>query len=39
MKQLLNILELVPEFGQLLANLENGRSPVAVSGLSPVHRA
>ena len=39
MKQLLNILEQVPEFGQLLANLENGRSPVAVSGLSPVHRA
>ena len=39
MKQLLNILDHVPEFGQLLANLENGRSPVAVSGLSPVHRA
>ena len=39
MKKLLNILEYVPEFGQLLANLENGRSPVAVSGLSPVHRA
>jgi len=39
MKQLLNILEQVPEFGQLLASLENGRSPVAVSGLSPVHRA
>ena len=39
MKQLLNILDQVPEFGQLLANLENGRSPVAVSGLSPVHRA
>ena len=39
MKKLLNILEQVPEFGQLLANLENGRSPVAVSGLSPVHRA
>ncbi len=39
MKQLLNILEQVPEFGQLLVNLENGRSPVAVSGLSPVHRA
>ena len=29
----------VPEFDQLLVNLENGRSPVAVSGLSPVHRA
>ena len=39
MKQLLNILDQVPEFGQLLANLENGRSPAAVSGLSPVHRA
>ena len=39
MKELLNLLDQVPEFGQLLANLENGRSPVAVSGLSPVHRA
>ena len=39
MKQLLNILEQVPEFDQLLVNLENGRSPAAVSGLSPVHRA
>ena len=39
MKQLLTIQEQVPEFEQLLANLENGRSPVAVSGLSPVHRA
>ena len=39
MKQLLNILDQVPEFGQLMANLDNGRSPVAVSGLSPVHRA
>ena len=39
MKQILNILDQVPEFDQLLVNLENGRSPVAVSGLSPVHRA
>ena len=39
MKELLHLLNQVPEFGQLLANLENGRSPVAVSGLSPVHRA
>ena len=35
MKKLLNILEQVPEFGQLLANLENGRSPVAVSVCLP----
>ena len=39
MKELLQLLDHVPEFGQLLANLENGRSPVAVTGLSPVHRA
>ena len=39
MKELLQLLSHVPEFGQLLANLENGRSPVAVTGLSPVHRA
>ena len=39
MKQILNILDQVPEFDQLLVNLENGRSPVAMSGLSPVHRA
>ena len=39
MKQLLQILNHVPEFGQLLTSLDSGRSPVALSGLSPVHRA
>ena len=39
MKMLLNILDAVPEFTRLTANLEAGRSPVEVAGLSPVHRA
>ena len=39
MKMLLNILDAVPEFTRLAANLESGRSPVEVAGLSPVHRA
>ena len=39
MKQLLNILDTVPEFARLAADLESGRSPVEVAGLSPVHRA
>ena len=39
MRQLLNILDHVPQFPALLAHLEGGRSPVALSGLSPVHRA
>ena len=39
MKQLLNILDTVPEFARLAANLDSGRSPVEVAGLSPVHRA
>ena len=39
MKQLLHILDQVPEFQQLLDALDAGRSPAAVSGLSPVHRA
>ena len=39
MKLLLNILNEVPEFARLAANLEAGRSPVEVSGLSPIHRA
>ena len=39
MKLLLNILNEVPEFARLASNLEAGRSPVEVSGLSPVHRA
>ena len=36
MKALLQILNDVPEFQQLLAALDGGRSPAAVSGLSPV---
>ncbi len=39
MKQLLHILDQVPEFSRLTAALESGRSPAEVSGLSPVHRA
>ena len=39
MKQLLNILNTVPEYQRLEAALESGRSPAEVSGLSPVHRA
>lgn len=39
MKQLLNILDTVPEFLRLTADLKSGRSPVEVAGLSPIHRA
>ena len=39
MKQLLHVLNHVPQFAALLDHLEGGRCPVAVSGLSPVHRA
>ena len=39
MKQLLNLLQQVPDYLRLESALENGRSPVEVSGLSPVHRA
>ena len=39
MKKLLNILKEVPEFLRLTADLEAGRSPVEVAGLSPIHRA
>ena len=39
MNMLLNILDTVPEFARLAADLEAGRSPVEVAGLSPVHRA
>ena len=39
MKQLLSALSSLPEFHQLLSALDNGLSPVAVSGLSPIHRA
>jgi len=39
MKLLTQLLSSLPEFQQLLANLDGGRSPVAFSGLSAVHRA
>ena len=39
MKELLAALNTVPEFNALLAALDGGRSPVAVSGLSLTHRA
>ncbi len=39
MKLLLDFLNQIPEFEQLAAALDSGRSPAAVSGLSPVHRA
>ena len=39
MKLLLNLLQQVPDYLRLESALENGRSPVEVSGLSPVHRA
>ena len=39
MKALLPILNRVPEFQQLLDALDAGRSPAALSGLAPVHRA
>ena len=39
MQALLSILDHVPPFLQLLEALEAGRSPAALSGLAPVHRA
>ena len=39
MKLLNDILNNVPEFGQLLAAMDSGRCPVAQSGLSAGHRA
>ena len=39
MKALLHILDSVLQFQQLLDALDAGRSPAAVSGLAPVHRA
>ena len=39
MQQLLSALPQLPEFQQLAAALDNGLSPVAVSGLSGAHRA
>lgn len=39
MSLLVSILDRVPEFSRLLAALDSGRCPAAVSGLSAVHRA
>ena len=39
MRALLNTLQRVPEFQDLLLRIDAGRCPVAASGLSPVHRA
>lgn len=39
MKLLTQILSGVPEFPRLLAALDSGGCPAAVSGLSAVHRA
>ena len=39
MKQLTTILSRLPEMEEVCAQLDAGRSPIALSGLSPVHRA
>ncbi len=39
MRQLLSLLRSIPEFNDLLTALDSGRSPAALSGLSPTHRA
>ena len=39
MEILRSVLRELPEFQQLLAALDGGQSPVAVSGLAAVHRA
>ncbi len=39
MKHLTTIAQKQPEFQEILSQLETGRSPIAVSGLSTVHRA
>ena len=39
MKLLLDMLQQIPDYLRLESALENGRSPVEVSGLSPIHRA
>ena len=39
MEQLLSILDRVPEFGSLLAALDAGGCPAAVSGLAAIHRS
>ena len=39
MNILRSVLQNLPEFQQLLAALDGGQSPAAVSGLGAVHRA
>lgn len=39
MKELVRILDQVPEFSSLLTALDSGACPAAVSGLAAVHRA
>ncbi|MCD7929267.1 MAG: transcription-repair coupling factor, partial [Clostridiales bacterium] len=39
MKPLTTVLQSLPEFRELTAQLDAGRSPVAVAGLTTVHRA
>lgn len=39
MKQLIQILSRLPEYQELIAQLDAGRSPIGVSGLSAIHRA
>ena len=39
MKLLTSVLKNLPEYRSLLAAIDGGRCPAAVSGLSPVHRA
>ncbi|MCD8085760.1 MAG: hypothetical protein LUF28_05460, partial [Clostridiales bacterium] len=39
MNQLVSILQQNTDFQSLLAQLDGGRNPVALSGVSPVHRA
>ena len=39
MQKLLSILDKVPEFENLLSQIDAVRCPVALSGLSAVHRA
>ena len=35
----MELLNDLPEFQKILAAVENGRCPVALSGVAPVHRA
>ena len=39
MKLLTSVLKYLPEYNSLLAAIDNGGCPAAVSGLSPIHRA